>query len=68
MRRLPQLPLLPELLAVYVVRAAVRHADERGGLHCHTEGGCDGAQHPPAAHTLDHAYFRYDHWFLNAIA
>lgn len=59
-RGLPQLPLLPELLVFHVVGAPVRHPDERRGLHCHLEGGCDGTQHPAAAHTLDHACFRYD--------
>lgn len=48
------------LLVVHVVWAPVRHADECRGLHCHTEGRRDGAQHPAAAFTLDHASFRYN--------
>lgn len=59
-RGLPQLPLLHMLLVVHVVGAPVRHSDERRGLHRHPEGGHDGAQRPAAAHTLDHAGFRWD--------
>jgi len=56
--RLPQLPLLPQLLAVHVVGAPLRHGDECGGLHSRPKGGRDSAQHPAAARTLDHAGFR----------
>lgn len=60
MRGLPQLPLLPELLAVHVVRSSVCRGDERRGLHRHIEGGRDLAQRAAAADSLDHARLRLD--------
>ena len=59
-RGLPQLPLLHMLFVVHVVGPSVRHSDECRGLHRHPEGGRDGAQRPAAAHTLDHAGFRWE--------